>query len=63
MHWWFSKVFETRPLKEVSLVSPLFSESLKEHLQLHNENYLRSLYWGWKKVGLTITWEFCLSWK
>lgn len=63
MYWWLSKISETRPFKEVSLVSPLSSESLKEHLQLHNENDLRSLDWKWRKVCLIITWELCFKLK
>ena len=44
MHWWLSKIFEKRPFKEISLVSALFSASLKEHSQFHNKNDIKCHY-------------------
>ena len=42
--------------KEISLVSALFSASLKEHSQFHNKNDIKmSLYRGRKIVHLSIT--------
>lgn len=64
MHWWLSKIFEIRPFKEISLVSALFSASLKEHSQFHNKNDIKmSLYRGRKIVHLSITWELCFKLK
>lgn len=64
INWWLSRIFEIWPFREVSLVSPLYSASLKEHSQLHNENDIkRSLYWGWKIRHLSITWELCFKLK
>lgn len=58
MNWWHSKIFEIQPFKEISLVSGLFSASLKEYSQFHNENDIKiSLYRGWKIIHLSITWE------
>lgn len=63
-HWWLSKIFEIWPFEEVSIVSPLFSASLKEHSQLHNENDIKkSLYGRWKIVHLSIIWELCFKLK